>query len=87
MILPHPESDLSINIMVLGTDIIEQLKRKKTFLLIESLLDNFLKGDKKRTPDMFLNTLTFLYSFGLIEQKGYKIRLKLDSNNQQLSLI
>lgn len=87
MILPHPESDLSINIMVLGKDIIEFLKKKKTFVLIENLLEDFLKKGKKRTPDMFLNTISFLYSFGFIEQQGYKIKLSINTNTQQLSLI
>ena len=74
MILPHPESDLSINIMILGTEIIRLLKNRN-FVLVEDVLKSFIKGGSKRTPDMFLNTLTFLYSCGLIEKKGYKIKL------------
>jgi len=84
MILPHPESNLKINIMVLGVDIIEELKRKG-FVLGEDILENFLKKDPRRTPDMFFNSLTFLYSFGLIERKGYKIRL-VKTNNRQKGL-
>jgi hypothetical protein len=75
MILPHPESDLSLNIMVLGVDIVKKLKSNSGFHLIENLMEGFLKKDKKRTPDMFINTLTFLYAVGLIELKGYKIKL------------
>lgn len=75
MILPHPESDLTMNIMVMGTDIVKQLNGRTNFLLIEKLLQSFLKKDKRRTPDMFMNTLTFLYSVGLVEQKGYRIKL------------
>lgn len=74
MILPHPESDLSVNILVLGTDIIRLLKGKD-FVLVEDVLSAFIKSGSKRTPDMFLNTLTFLYSCGLIEKRGYKIKL------------
>jgi len=74
MILPHPESDLSVNIMVLGTDIIRLLKGQG-FVLVEDVLAGFIKSGSKRTPDMFLNTLTFLYSCGLIEKRGYKIKL------------
>jgi len=74
MILPHPESDLSMNIMVLGTDIVRLLK-KREFVLLEDVLADFVKKDAKRTPDLFFNTLTFLYSCGLIDNKGYKIRL------------
>jgi hypothetical protein len=74
MIIPHPESDLSLNIMVLGTEIIKLLK-DRDFILVEDALNSFIKSDKKRTPDMFLNSLTFLYSCGLIQKKGYKIKL------------
>ena len=74
MILPHPESDLSLNIMILGTDIVRLLK-KREFVLLEDVLTGFVKKDAKRTPDIFFNTLTFLYSCGLIDKKGYKIRL------------
>ncbi len=75
MILPHPESDLSLNIMVLGADIVKMLKGSSNFYLVEKLIQKFLQKDKKRTPDMFLNALTFLYSVGLIEQMGYKVKL------------
>lgn len=74
MILPHPESDLSTNILVLGTEII-RLTRGKDFVLIEDLMNSFIGGGKKRTPDLFLYTLTFLFACGVIEKKGYKIKL------------
>ena len=48
MILPHPESDLRLNIMVLGADLIEQLKGQD-FVLVESLLEKFLKKEAKRS--------------------------------------
>lgn len=75
MIIPHPESDLNLNIMVMALDIVKVLKKNSNYHLVEKLLHDFLEKDKKRTPDMFLNSLSFLYSFGLIEQKGYKVRL------------
>ncbi|MDD3876727.1 MAG: hypothetical protein PHT69_08905 [Bacteroidales bacterium] len=81
MILPHPESDLRLNIMVLGADLIEQLKGQD-FVLVESLLERFLKKGVKRTPDMFFNSLTFLYSFGVIERKDYKVKLVVKSIKQ-----
>jgi len=74
MILPHPESDLSVNILVLGTDIIKCLKNRG-FVLIEDVLITFLSKENKRTPDMFLNTLAFLFAVGVIEKKEYKIKL------------
>jgi hypothetical protein len=77
MILPHPESDLSLNIMVSGSEIIRILKHKNNFIFVEQLLGEFLKTNAKRTPDLFLNTLTFLYSFGLIECSGYKVKISI----------
>ena len=82
MILPHPESDLRLNIMVLGADLIEQLKGQD-FVLVESLLEKFLKKGVKRTPDMFFNSLTFLYSCGIIERKEYKVKLVVKSIKQK----
>lgn len=75
MILPHPESDLSLNIMVVAADIVELLKKRSTFVLAESLMDEFLKKDKRRTPEIFINSVTFLFAFGYIEQSGYRLRL------------
>lgn len=84
MILPHPESDLRLNILVLGADLIEQLKGQD-FVLVESLLEKFLKKGAKRTPDMFFNSLTFLFSCGVIERREYKIKLVV-KNIKQTSL-
>ncbi|MBN1340793.1 MAG: hypothetical protein JXA03_15800 [Bacteroidales bacterium] len=81
MILPHPESDLKLNIMVLGADIIEQLKRQD-FVLVENLLEKFIKSGAKRTPDMFFNALTFLFSCGVLEKNDYKVRLVVKSIKQ-----
>ncbi len=82
MILPHPESDLSINIMVLGAEIVKLLKHRD-FILVEDLMISFLQGDKKRTPDMFLNTLTFLFACGLIDRKKYKVKLTTRQREQR----
>lgn len=78
MIMPHPESDLHLNPMVIGADIIEIIKTKNKgegYVLVESVLIEFLKGDKRRTPDLFVFSLVFLYSVGIIERKDYKIKL------------
>lgn len=82
MILPHPESDLSINIMVLGVEIVKLLKHRG-FILVEDLMISFLQGDKKRTPDMFLNTLTFLFACGLIDRNKYKVKLTTRQREQR----
>jgi hypothetical protein len=71
--------------MVLGVDVVRLLKSQK-FIFLEDLLNSFIKKDARRTPDLFFNTLIFLYSCGLIEKRGYKIRLTPRIVNQQLGL-
>lgn len=85
MILPHPESDFSTNILVVASDIIKELQKHKTSVLLEKVMVSFLKKDIKRTPDLFIKSLTFLYSFGLIEYSNYKVKLipKKTQNQQQ----
>lgn len=75
MILPHPESDLSMNIMVMAADIIRFLKKRGSFVLAALLMEDFLKKDKRRTPDMFINSVTFLFALGYIEQENSRLRL------------
>jgi len=87
MILPHPETDFSTNILVVASDIIKELQKHKTSVLLEKVMNAFLKKDVKRTPDLFIKSLAFLYSFGLIEYSNYKIMLILkESKDQQQSL-
>lgn len=78
MLIPHPESDMKLNVMVLGSEVIKILKTRckgEKYVLVESILTDFLKGDERRTPDLFMYSLLFLYSVGLIERRGYKIKL------------
>jgi len=86
MILPHPESDFSTNILVVATDIIKELKHHKKTVLLEKVMQSFLNKDIKRTPDLFIKSLVFLYSFGLIEYDNYKVRLTPRMKNQQMNL-
>lgn len=88
MIVPHPESDLRLNLMVLGAEIIRILQTKNNkgkLILVENILREFLKPDERRTPDLFIYSLLFLYSIGLIEQDGYKIKL-VPRNQTQFKL-
>lgn len=78
MILAHPDSDLKKNLMVVGVDIVKLLtikNRKDKYVLIEDIMEEFLKLSDKRTPDMFLNSLTFLFTVGIIERNEYRIKL------------
>ena len=91
MILPHPESNLKINLMVLGADVIDIMSKspfKNKFSIVDDIMIKFMKRDKNRTPDLFLYSLTFLHLIGSIEKKGYKIRLVVnnESNTFQQSL-
>jgi len=94
MILPHPDSNLSNNLMVVGADIVQllsRLGRKDNFVLVDDLLRLFLKKNAKRNPEMFLHALTFLFAMDAIEKKGYRIKLisqniSKKQNTQQLTL-
>lgn len=82
MLNPHPESDLSLNILVLGAQIIIYLRNKKTYVYTEEALDAFLKDDSRRTPDMFFNALCFLYGLDIIEYRSYQVRINQQSKGQ-----
>lgn len=86
MILPHPETDFSTNILVVSADIIKELKQHKTTVLLENIMQSFLKKNIKRTPDLFIKSLVFLYSFGLIEYENYKIKLTPRKSEKQMNL-
>jgi hypothetical protein len=86
MILPHPETDFSTNILVVATDIIKELKQHKRTVLLEKVMQSFLKKDIKRTPDLFIKSLVFLYSFGLIEYDNFKIKLTPRTTKNQMDL-
>ncbi len=86
MILPHPETDFSTNILVVATDILNELKQHNKKVLLEKVMQSFLDKDIKRTPDLFIKSLVFLYSFGLIEYDNYKVKLTPRTPKQQMNL-
>ena len=75
MSIIQPETDLSLNIIIVAGDIIEFLKKKSEPQIVEKTLKDFLKKDKRRTHDLFFDTLTFLYIIGMIWEKNFKIKL------------
>jgi len=87
MIKPNPESDLSLNILVIGSEIVDFLKRQDSFTVLEDMLLDILCKDHRRTPALFVDALTFLYTVGLIEQKGYKIKLLKKNDYTQPNLL
>ncbi len=75
MILPHPETDFSTNILYVATDIIRELKIRKKNVLTEDLMQSFLNKDIKRTPDLFIKSITFLFIVGMVKYENFKIQL------------
>lgn len=75
LIHPQPESDLTLNTMVLGADIIDTLNQSNSYVIIEDLLFKFLSKDKKRSPMLFFDALTVLYSLGIIKMDYYRVKL------------
>jgi hypothetical protein len=85
MIMPNPDSDLSFNILVLGSELLEILN-EDSYDLVDNVMKKFLEKDNRRSPLLFMNTLTYLYVIGLINYEGYKIRAKTRNDNTQLHL-
>ncbi|GAB6888939.1 hypothetical protein JCM13304A_24390 [Desulfothermus okinawensis JCM 13304] len=75
MILPEPESDLRMNILILGNEILGELIKNNNAMFIEDLLIKFLKKDIKRTPKLFMDAITTLYTLDLIVIESYKIKV------------
>ena len=73
MALLHPESDLSLSVVVMGAGILSELS-KKSPIMIDDLLALFLKQDKRRTLINFYATLEFLYTIDAIEHEHYHIK-------------
>jgi len=70
--LAQPETDLSLSSIYLGSILLHDLKKKK-IVFVDDLMYEFLKKDKRRTPEMFFDVLTFLFMLGCIDLYGYKI--------------
>ncbi|MCY4267923.1 MAG: hypothetical protein OXC67_08570 [Flavobacteriaceae bacterium] len=84
MILPHPESNLKLNILVLGAEIIKIMNKRKfkgKYNLVDDVMSEFLNEDKDRSPDLFLYAVTLLHIIGSIKKNGYKIRLLKDGKH------
>lgn len=76
MIIPQSESDLSLNVIVVGADIIKILKNNKhDSFIVEELMKLFLTKDKRRSKKLFFETLTFLFSLEIVYEENYKVGL------------
>lgn len=87
MLVPQPESDLSMGLIVVGADIIKILKEnKKEPMFIEDLFKKFIKHDSRRTFNLFIDALTFLYTIDIIKEKDYRVILRYGRNTTQTTL-
>jgi hypothetical protein len=75
MIIPHPESDMSMNLMVIASEILGMLRKQKDYTLIDNVFKEFINKDARRSPDMFFDAITYLYSLGIIKEQNYKMRV------------
>ena len=75
MIKVHPDSDLSLNIVVLGAELITLLKNNKNKVNTETLMKEFIKCDIKRTPELFIDAVVFLFLVNIIKYQSYNIIL------------
>lgn len=84
MILPQPEADLSLNIMVVGADIIKILIKSKDEVTVETILKKFLSEDNRRTHRLFFDSMTFLYILGIVEENNNIIKVKYGYTQKNL---
>lgn len=75
MILPEFESNLRMNILILGNEILGELIKNNNAMFIEDLLKRFLEKDIKRTPKLFVDVITVLYALDIITVEDYKIKV------------
>ncbi len=73
MLIPLKHEKLDTSIIVLGADLLGLLKRKSHN--VESLFQD-AKRIKALSLDQYYNTITFLWSSGLIELQHHQVILK-----------
>lgn len=84
MIIPQPEADLSLNIIVVGADIIKILIKSKEGEPVESIIEKFLSEDNKRAHQLFFDAMTFLYILGAVEENNNTIKVKYGHTQKNL---
>ncbi len=85
MTIIQPESDLTLNVVILGAEIISNLIDVKDRIVIEKVLKKFLSSDSRRNHTLFFDTLTFLFSMGLIKLSEYYIEIAGGSKQTKLT--
>ena len=85
MSLFHPDMDLRESQVYLGSLLLREFHRSGTkAILIEDLLQNFLRSHPQRTQKKFLDAITFLYAVGLVDIEGFRVRLKDGNSGEAL---
>ena len=88
MIIPEPETDLSLNLIVVSADVIEIIKKilnKKEYTILDELINKFIEKDSRRSVNLLLDSLTFLCFIDVIYFKDYKIIMKGKTKQAQLN--
>jgi len=78
----HPESNLKENIITLGAELIDCLlyiDRKN--VTVDDLFIKFIRKTNLKDFNLFIETLTFLFSLDIVGIEGYKIKLLKNDNN------
>lgn len=73
MIIPTKHEDLGMNIIVVGSIILEKVKNKDYF--IEEILQECKNQNKNLDFSKVCNALTFLFCIGAIEIDEYMVRI------------
>lgn len=66
-LIPNTETDLSDSTLALAADVINLLKERDRYFVVETVMQSFLKRHKRVGPSEFFDALTLLFSLGMIE--------------------
>ena len=75
MKLFEPESDISLNVVVVAGDIFNSFIKEKKPISIPKLMKIFLNQDIRRTHNLFFDALTFLFILNVIKVKNFQVVL------------
>ncbi len=85
MIIPEPESDLSLNLLIISAEVIQLIKerlKKKKYVILDDILKTFIEEDSRRTINLLLDAITFLYFIDVIYFKDYRIVMRGSSQSK-----
>jgi len=71
----EPESNPELNVLVVSADIIDALRKDTSGVVVDLLMRKFLSKDIRRTPELFFDSLTFLYLVGIIDEESSRLKI------------